>query len=498
MTHGAVSPLARYTAIANPACGLGFYDFVRSAETAACVDDGPYVIEMVMVGGTTKLVEVMSRVCESTPLKGTLAVAWSPLPLTNDDCADAIDLATGPTGDVFGHNLGATLDGPGIDMCSPADPSEVCADVWYVWEADATGFARFDMCASDNDNKLFVYAGDECLSANPRETVRGGCSDDGCGVSGGGGFGEVACVAGDRFLVRIAGWYIEGDDTYGNCQASGMGTFFINCEVFPTSIRPANDDCVSLVPDVLTNAVTLQIPNQSNEWGGWDCLPTLNNIVFEQNVWHAVTLPFCADTLEVNFCGSPQTASGGYGGAFSFAPLFTGCPCSGAYVIINANARLAQYRCVRDGLPATANGQRVGLWRQLIPGDYYTRSRVPNSGHSDNYFFDYQINFRATEGPCVYCNATANVNSCPPVAGATWIDRVTFSNLVNPVAPTTSGCHAYENFTALTPAKVYRGFPYTMTVRYGRTGGGALVVLDSCDVWVDWTDTRLRPISPDR
>ena len=58
--------------------------------------------------------------------------------------------------------------------------------------------------------------------------------------------------------------------------------------------------------------------------------------------------------------------------------------------------------------------------------------------------------------------------------------------MVNPVAPTTSGCHAYEDYTAVTPAKVYRGFPYTLTVRYGRTGGGALVALDSCDVWVDW------------
>jgi hypothetical protein len=321
-------------------------------------------------------------------------------------------------------------------------------------------------------------------------------------------------LAGDRFLIRIAGWFIEGDPTYGDCNAFGMGVFYINCEVFPTSIRPYNNDCVALVPDVLANGVTLQIPGQTNEWSGWDCLPTLNGITFETNVWHAITLPFCTDTLEANFCGTPAHQPGAYS-AYLFSPLFTGCPCSGAYVTVFASVRsTTNTRCTRDGLPATPLGSRAWLWRQLIPGDYYMPVSQSNSGITGpgtSYFDPYQINFLATTGPCVYCNATANVNSCPPVAGATWIDRVTISNLVNPALPTLSGCHAYENFTAVTPAKVYRGFPYTLTVRYGRTGGGALVAGDSCDVWVDWNQnsglaanqsetaerTRLVRIGPD-
>lgn len=479
-------PNGRWTAIAWPACGLGVYGYAPAPLVSGnlCANNGPYTMTFVKVAGTTQLLEICAR--QGEQLKGTMVVTWAPLPLENDYCADAEDLGVGPTGDAFGHNLGATRDGPGIDFCSPANPSEVCADVWYVWEADADGFARFDMCAGETDNKMWVYAGDECLTTNPREALAGGCSDDGCGVGGGPSFGEVACVTGDRFLIRIAGWFIEGDGTYGDCNAYGMGVFYINCEVYPTSIRPVNDNCVALVPDLLANGVLLSVPAQTNEWSGWDCLPTLNNVTYESNVWHAFTLPFCADTLEVNFCGTtPQVNRYNFNPPYGYAPMMTGCPCSGAYVTLYANVRgynLA--RCqAHGGVAGVSDFNRFWLYRQIIPGDYYFPVSRPAYCGPDS-FFDYQINFLATEGPCVYCSATANVNSCPPVAGATWVDRVTMSDVINPTVGT-SGCHGYENFTTVSP-KVYRGFPYTLTVLYGRTGGGALGTGDSCDVWVDW------------
>jgi hypothetical protein len=510
-------PNGRWTAITWPAGpGVGAYAIspllpsgvIPSPST--CAINGPFTLTFVKVAYTSQMLEICTR--QGEQFKGTLTVTWSPLPLTNDDCEDAIDLGVGPTGDVFGHNLGATRDGPGIDMCSPANPSEVCADVWYTWEADQTGYARFDMCAGETDNKLWVYQGTECLSTNPREAMQGGCSDDGCGVGGGPSFGEIYCQAGDKFLIRIAGWYIEGDGTYGDCNAQGMGVFYINCEVFPTSIRPYNDACVNLVPTVLQNRVLLQFPNQTNWWSGWDCLPTQNNVIYEENVWYAVNLPFCADTLEVNFCGSLDGPRYNYNPPYAFAPIFTGCPCSGAYVTINANLRGYQTaRCQAYGFDANHDLQRVWMYRQMIPGDYYFAVCMPFYGNNPERMFDFQINFMATQASCVYCSATSNINSCPPVAGATWIDRVSLSNLVNPAAPTVSGCNAYQNFTGLTPAKVYRGFPYTLAVRYGRTGGGALVAGDSCDVWIDWNQnsgfganqselgerTRLTRVGPD-
>jgi hypothetical protein len=478
-----VTPLSLLTGIAGPIDCAAFEAYGLNYGFAGCATDGAYSLSLVLTPGQTFLFDILDW-CDG--LTGTLTVTAEDLPLPNDDCADALDLGVGPVVDQFVHNVNATRDGPGIDLCSPSNPSEVCADVWYVWEADAAGFARISMCDGGTDHKMWVYAGDECLTTNPREAMNGGCSDDGCGVGGGAPFAEVPCVAGDRFLIRVAGWFIEDDPDYGDCSAYGMGVGELDIDVFPTSIRPVNDNCTALVPDLLADRVLLQIPGQSNAWSGWDCLPTLANITFENNVWHAFTLPFCADSMEINFCGTPDGNRYNWNPPFAYAPLFTGCPCSGSYVIISANLRAYQtLRCQAYGFPTTADQNRVWIWRQLIPGDYFFAVYRASFG-GPAYFFNYQINFMATEGPCVYCAATANINSCPPVAGATWIDRVTISNLVNPVAPATSGCNAYQNFTALTPAKVYRGFPYSLTVRYGRTGGGALVAGDSCDVWVDW------------
>ncbi len=510
----AIDPVNSFIVMTLPVCGLGVSDVAPYPPNwgANCAAQGPNVLQTVMVAGTGK--EIAIEVFGGEPIAGTLTVSWSPLPLPNDDCADAVDLGAGATGDVFGHNLGATRDGPGIDLCSVADPAEVCADVWYVWEADADGYARFDMCAGETDNKLWVYAGDQCLTANPREALQGGCSDDGCGVGGGPAFGEVPCHAGDRFLVRIAGWYIEGDPTYGDCNAYGMGVFYINCEVFPTSIRPYNDNCVALTPTLLSNRVLLQIPNQTTDWAGWDCLPTLNSIIYEQNTWHAVTLPFCADTLEVNFCGTIDGGRSTFIAPYNFAPIMTGCPCSGAYVTLFASRSImSTARCQDYGFDLTHDGNASWQYLQMIPGDYYFPvSRTAYRGNAAfGLFIDYQINFIATQAPCAYCAATANVNSCPPVAGSTWIDRVSISNLVNPPTGNPgSGCHGLQDFTAMT-AKVYRGFQYTLTARYGRQGGGALVPGDSCDVWVDWNQnsglcanqtetferTRLTRIGPD-
>jgi len=481
-----------YTTIAMPV-GRGngtyysgyYYDYAAYYAGYGCQDAGAFeLIDYPIAEGIrAPFFEILTRLGEG--LQGTLTVTWTDLPMVNDDCADAIDLGIGTTATTFGHNLGATLDGPAIDLCSPADPSEVCADVWYVWQADVDGYARFDMCAGGTDNKMWVYAGDQCLSTNPREAANGGCSDDGCGVGGGAPFGEIACHAGDRFLIRVAGWYIAGDATYGNCAQYGMGVFYIQCEVFPTSIRPVNDNCTALVPTVLTNGTLLQIPGQTNKWAGWDCLPTLNNVVMECNTWHAITVPFCADTLEVNFCGTLDGTRSTFNPPYNLAPIMTGCPCSGDYVTIYANnAILATAWCTAEGFDATHDGNATWLYRTLIPGDYYFPV-ARSAARMGVYVFDYQINFKATSGACVYCAATANLSACPPVAGATYIDRVSLANMVNPPLPTGSGCHAYQDFTAVT-AKVYKGFPYTLTVRYGRQGGGALGATDSCDVWIDW------------
>ncbi|MEW5795309.1 MAG: GEVED domain-containing protein [Candidatus Zixiibacteriota bacterium] len=453
-----------------------------------CADVGPFTCGAVLLAGQTTIIEIFDW-CDG--MQGTLTASVAELPLYNDDCADAEDLLVGTVTDHFVHNVNATRDGPGVDLCATADPSEICADVWYVWEADADGYARISFCDGSADHRCMVYAGDECLSVNPRESIASGCSDDGCGVGGGPPFAEVPCQTGDRFLIRMGGWFIEGDPDYGDCSAFGMGVGELDIEVFPTSIRPANDGCSGLVPAVVAGDGSLtSFTAQTTAWGGWDCLPTLPR-PYEVNVWYAISTAYCADTLEVNMCGTIDGSL--YNIPTSYVPMFTGCPCDGAYVTFYPAVRiLSTTRCQAFGFPTTHDRQFAWVYRAVIPGDYYwgadrysiggNATGDPTPWHVD----EFRVNFRAIAAPCVYCAASGNPNSCPPVAGATWIDRVTFAAIQNPAPPATSGCMAYQDFTAVTGGKVYRGFDYTLTVRYGRTGGGALGSGDSMDVWVDW------------
>jgi len=457
-----------------------------------CADVGPFTCTAVLLAGQSTIIEIFDW-CDG--MQGTLTASVEVLPLYNDDCVDAEDLGVGTVTDHFVHNVGATRDGPGIDQCAVANPSEVCADVWYVWEADADGYARISFCEGTQDHRLFVYAGDECLTANPRESIASGCSDDGCGVGGGPPFGEVPCMTGDRFLIRLAGWFIEGDPDYGDCAiAGGQGVSELDIEVFPTSIRPANDGCSGLVPSVvLGDGSMTSFTNQTSEWAGYDCLPTPTMPSYlEVNVWYAISIDFCADTLEANLCGTPDGLRYG-AGVLPYVQMFTGCPCDGAYVQITAVGRtLVSARCQALGFDLTHDGNVAWIWRSMIPGDYYWPAFLYSIGGyqagdpDPSHVEQFQVNFRAKSATCAYCAATGNVNSCPPVAGATWIDRVTFSGIANPASPATSGCLGYQDFLAVTGGKVYRGLSYPIAVRYGRTGGGALGAGDSVDVWVDW------------
>ena len=118
-------------------------------------------------------------------------------PALNDNCATAEDLGVGATGDALRNNLGATRDGPGIDLPLPADPSETAPAILRMGSR-CDRFCPVRHVAGENDNKMWVYAGDECLMTNPREVLGGGCSYDACGVGGGPSFGEfVRCC--DRF-----------------------------------------------------------------------------------------------------------------------------------------------------------------------------------------------------------------------------------------------------------------------------------------------------------
>ncbi|MEW5797323.1 MAG: GEVED domain-containing protein [Candidatus Zixiibacteriota bacterium] len=479
-------PVAVVTGMAGPLdCALGVYGLAYGGN---CGGGPGYTLSQILLAGQTFKFEIFDF-CEG--LRGTLTVDARYYPLTNDDCTNAEDLGVGTITDHFVHNVGLTLDGPPTDRCSPADPSEVCADAWFVWQADAIGYARISMCDGDTDHKMWVYAGDECLDINPRETVPGGCSDDGCGVRGGPPFCEVACAAGDRFLIRVGGWYIEGNPDYGDCSAFGMGVGELDIEIFPTSIRPANDGCSGLVPVSLTDGVMYSIPDQTTDWSGWDCLPSIPDVVMEQNVWHGVSIDFCCN-LEINFCGTPDGSRYNFGGTYAFAPVFTGCPCSGDYAVAYADVRgYSTARCQGYGFPTTADLNRYWIYNSLDPGDYYfaaTRSTIGGNpaGDPTPYHVPYQINFLATAVECAYCEASAASELCAQGGEfisevAVWreADRVQEIMLLN-----TSGCDGYGVYDPseiVVCEELKQAYEYTLHLVVDNWR-----VADTAAAWFDW------------
>jgi hypothetical protein len=430
-----------------------------------------------------------------------LDISTAPLIPLNDLCANAQAVTIGRN---FVFNLDATLDGPLANFCDPA--GETCADVWYTYTATANGFATFDMCggtlatggvsgnpAHSWDSKLMVYDGAECLSVLPREVLSSGCSDDGCGWYGDGGLVEIPVVAGHSYLIRLAGWF----NSTNACNPGGMGFGYMQVSESATTIRPVKTFCENSVPVALTAGVTTSVTGdyRNASWGncpssysdGWLSFPWTN--------WEAATLPVCGN-LRIDFCGTPESSGRvTYTSMPGATFLLTGCPCEGDFVAINGTT-VAPAIANCTGYPTTADLNRIWNFTSLIPGDYYFPvssyelgiSTQANGSYQPAH--GYQINWLATQLTCVVCTATANVNSCPPVSGATWIINVDFAGLhkvgIAGYGAGTNDCHAFEDHTAMTGGKVYRGFTYPLTVGYGRNGHTALTALDSADVWIDW------------
>jgi len=157
------------------------------------------------------------------------------------------------------------------------------------------------------------------------------------------------------------------------------------------------------------------------------------------------------------------------------------------YAAVRGGTVSGAARCAFFGFPTTAQQTKWFQFNSLIPGDYYAVQTTFYTGIYDGSwvkFIDYYVNFLKTPIPCVYCAATGNTFSCPPVAGATWLDRVQISGLNN-AGPT--GCHAYEDFTLLPGGKIYRGFSYTLNVGFGIQG--TIPFFDAtymCHTFIDW------------
>ncbi len=465
---------------------------------------GPFVFQAVMMPGWTNILECFDW---GEGQVGTLTISREEMTAFNDECADVVvgggvdygDLGVGD-GYHFIHNVNATLSaGPDYSYCDPViDPgTQTCGDVWYTWEADATGFVRFDMCLNGDswDSKMFVYRGFGCTGTEVIDPF--GCSDDGCGVFGDGGLVEMECTAGEIFMIRVAGW-ISGDGAPDATCASegGMGTGHMDVSQHATTIRPYNATCSDAVVGVVPaggGTYTTPVNNLVNS--GWGSCPDVYNTTdgsigiggaMAWQVWDAFSISECTD-IALDFCGMDENAPPAQWTNWpQGVNIFTGCPCEGPFVTIPVTTGYWINDCEAID-PMYLEGfrwSRVWEFPGLLPGTYYFTSSCWTMGVNTvggSYWnpYDFNVNFRGTTVACTYCAATANINSCPPVAGASWIDGVDFGAISN----TGTGCNAYEDRTGEV-AYLYKGIEYELSVVMGKVGIAG--VHDSCNVWIDW------------
>ena len=468
------------------------YDFGSGSFTCGTVMMPGWTYRMAVGSGHPAL-----ETCPRTQLlTGTLTMTWTELIAQNDECAD-IEIGNGPDyGDLgvgnqyhFVHNVLSTLGSEDHTFCDNLIPSNTCGDVWYTWEADETGFVQFDMCEwgeSTFDSKLMVYRGGCGGTIDPF-----GCSDDGCGNFGDGGYIDMACTAGEVFTIRLAGWF-DGESA---CASSGMGTGYIDVWQTPTTTRPWNDNCPDAAVGVIPpeGGVYTQ-PDNNLYLSQWGSCPTLYNVpdgsigpggAMAWMVFNAFSISACTD-IRIDFCGADDTDGRvNYTNWPAGINIWTGCPCEGPLVTVPTAG--GTYTGVCDPLIYTdpdSNFSRGWDFPGLLPGTYYNATSSWHLGYSaGNYIFphDFPVNFRGTTVECTYCDAWSNINSCPPVAGASWIRKVDFDE----ISTDTTDCNSYEDHTTTQPNPLlYKGLTYELSVLMGKVGIAG--EHDSCVAWIDW------------
>ena len=141
--------------------------------------------------GEVYMVSQTGRIFKIVPADGSESCDPPP---ANDDCADAIAVAEGSTAFT---NVEASDSG--LDMplsCSSVNGPDVYSDVWFSFEAPATGFLTVSTCGTDFDSRLALYD-----ASCPTSTGVYGCGDDDCGDDAS---VDTLVVESQTLLIRVA------------------------------------------------------------------------------------------------------------------------------------------------------------------------------------------------------------------------------------------------------------------------------------------------------
>jgi hypothetical protein len=133
-------------------------------------------------------------------------------PPANDNCEDRIEIFEGATPFV---TVGATTDGPPHASCDFFGDQQVNQDIWYNYNAPASGTLTVSLCGSSYDTKVAVYEGCDCPVSDLNKLA---CNDDSCGLQS---ELTVQVVAGNCYKIRVGG--------FGAASGSGTLTLTLSC-----------------------------------------------------------------------------------------------------------------------------------------------------------------------------------------------------------------------------------------------------------------------------
>ncbi|MBI5866487.1 MAG: hypothetical protein HZB38_18615 [Planctomycetes bacterium] len=125
----------------------------------------------------------------------------------DDSCAAAQPIGNGTT--AF-STIGATTDGPLEDH--PCQ--QTGSDIWFLYASPCPGTVFIDLCDSNFDTQVFVYA---ACPTEPGQALA--CNDDSCGQQS---LVDFFAQGGQTYLIRIGGF--EGAQGTGNVTISHTGT----------------------------------------------------------------------------------------------------------------------------------------------------------------------------------------------------------------------------------------------------------------------------------
>jgi len=199
----------------------------------ACDDDGcgyPYSsIDLAVTSGQTYLIRVSGYSGYTGNFQLTTSVSVGTP--ANDNCLNAITIGNGSHPyQTCGATNGGILEAGCLFCCSDLD---IHKDIWYRYIAQGSGTVSIDLCNSNFDSKVAVYAGG-CPILNNTAIA---CNDDFC--NGTRSYTSFTATQGSTYMIRVGGYA-------GN---SGAGTMVINGPTFCY----ANCDGSSVVPVLTAN-----------------------------------------------------------------------------------------------------------------------------------------------------------------------------------------------------------------------------------------------------